>query len=88
MACLFGGGAHVRVVTGFDPDQTRATVYINDPWQNGMTTFALPNSGSAYTQTYMSFTNQQDQLATSEATIVGAVYVAHLTSAPFGPDVC
>ena len=34
VACLVGGGAHVRVVTGFDPDPdpSLATVYVNDPW--------------------------------------------------------
>jgi ABC-type bacteriocin/lantibiotic exporter with double-glycine peptidase domain len=89
VACLVGGGAHVRVVTGFDPDPdpSLATVYVNDPWQTGMTNFTLPNTGSKYTQTYLSFTNQQDALATSEMSVVGAVYVAHLMSSPFAADV-
>ena len=89
VACLVGGGAHVRVVTGFDPDPdpSLATVYINDPWQTGMTTFTMPNSGSAYTMTYLAFTNQQDSLATGEMTEVSPVYVAHLASSPLSPDV-
>jgi hypothetical protein len=89
VACLVGGGAHVRVVTGFDPDPdpSLATVYINDPWQTGMTSFTLPNSGSSYTQTYLAFTNQQDSLGSQELSEPSPVYVAHLPSRAFAPDV-
>jgi hypothetical protein len=81
--------AHVRVVTGFDPDPdpSLAIVYINDPWQLGMTTFSLPNSGSTYSQTYLKFTNQTDTLASAEMSEVSPVYVAHLPAAPISPDV-
>jgi hypothetical protein len=89
VACLVGGGAHVRVVTGFDPDPdpSLATLYINDPWQTGMTNFSLPNTGSAYTMTYLAFTNQQDALATQEMSEVKPVYVAHLSVRTYAPDV-
>ena len=81
--------AHVRVVTGFDPNPnpSLAIVYINDPWQLGMRSFSLPNSGSAYTETYLKFTNKTDTLAAAENTVVNPIYVAHLPSAPQSPDV-
>lgn len=53
-------------------------VYINDPWQQGMTTFSLPNTGSQYTETYEQFEVKQQSLAMSESNIEGAIYVAHL----------
>ena len=81
--------AHVRVITGFDPDPdpARAVVYVNDPWQSGMTSFSMPNNGSVYTQSYLQFTNQTDTLAQAEMTQISPVYVAHLPSAPLGADV-
>jgi hypothetical protein len=81
--------AHVRVVTGFDPDPdpSLAIVYINDPWQLGMQQFSLPNSGSSYTKTYLEFTNQTDTLAYTEMSEISPVYVAHLPVAAQSPDV-
>jgi hypothetical protein len=58
---LPGGGyqtsTHAIVVTGFDPAPTaaRSKVSVNDPWQTGMTTFALPNSGSTQEWSYAAF---------------------------------
>jgi hypothetical protein len=88
VAGTVGGGAHVRVVTGFDPDpdSAKATVWVNDPWQQGMRTFSLPNTGSAYSQSYLAFTNQQDRLARSEMKEVSPIYVAHLPTAPRPAD--
>ena len=53
-------------------------VYINDPWQKGMTTFSLPNTGSQYTESYKEFEEKQHSVAISESDIAGAIYVAHL----------
>ena len=81
--------AHVRVVTGFDPnpDPTLAVVYINDPWQQGMTNFSLPNPGSQYTMDYVSFAQQQDTLETRPGGnwggVVAPVYVAHMANYPY-----
>ena len=49
-----------------------------DPWQEGMTTFSLPNTGSQHTETYEKFEEKQHSLAISERDIEGAIYVAHL----------
>jgi hypothetical protein len=73
-------GPHIRVVTGMVGDGTPkgTLVYINDPWQKGMTTFSVPNSGSQYTESYEEFEKKQHSLAISESDIEGAIYVAHL----------
>ena len=73
-------GPHIRVVTGMSGDGTPdgTIVYINDPWQTGMTTFSMPNSGSQYTETYHQFQDKQDSLAMTELKIPGALYVAHV----------
>ena len=73
-------GPHIRVVTGIVGDGTPkgTLVYINDPWQEGMTTFSLPNTGSQYTETYEKFEEKQHSLAISERDIESAIYVAHL----------
>ena len=57
--------AHIRVVTGMIGDGTPdgTTVYINDPWQAGMTSFALPNEGATDVMTYTDFQAQQEKLA-------------------------
>lgn len=78
-------GAHVRVVTGFDadPDPAKACVWTNDPWEQGMTTFRLPNKWAIYSLSYTDFTNQQELLAGVELPGLkpsdpNPVYVAHL----------
>ena len=73
-------GPHIRVVTGMSGDGTPdgTTVYINDPWQTGMASFSMPNSGSQYTETYHQFQDKQDSLAMTELKIPGAIYVAHV----------
>jgi PKD repeat protein len=57
--------AHIRVVTGMIGDGTPdgTLVYINDPWQTGMTSFAPPNVGADYAMTYTDFQAQQEFLA-------------------------
>ena len=77
-------GPHIRVVTGFDPDPgpAKATVYLNDPWQQGMTTFRLPNTGSVYSMSYLAFIGQQETLARQEFSEPTPVYVAHLPRRP------
>ena len=73
-------GPHIRVVTGMNGDGTPdgTTVFINDPWQQGMTEFSMPNSGSQYTETYTDFVAKQEALGAQELAIPGAIYVAHL----------
>lgn len=75
-------GPHIRVVTGMygdgTPDGTK--VLINDPWQKGMTTFSLPNSGAQYEETYTQFVAETEQLAREEAkAFPRAIYVARST---------
>ena len=57
--------AHIRVVTGMFGDGTPdgTFVYINDPWQTGMTSFTPPNAGAQYVMTYTDFQAQQEFLA-------------------------
>lgn len=76
-------GPHVRVVTALWGDGTvdGTNVAINDPWETGMTTFALPNDGATYTLTYAQLMDQMDTLGTQELSIPGAIYVAHATAA-------
>lgn len=71
-------GPHIRVVTGLVGDGTPegTLVYINDPWEQGMAAFRLPNKGSRYTETYQRFVEKQEQLARRESTLQG-IYVAH-----------
>ena len=56
---------HVRVVTGMIGDGTPqgTHVYVNDPWQTGMTEFALPNEGAQTVETFEEFQLKQDLLA-------------------------
>ncbi|MBC8137335.1 MAG: hypothetical protein H8F28_15755 [Fibrella sp.] len=75
-------GPHIRVVTGLygdgTPDGTR--VIINDPWQKGMASFALPNAGAQYEETYRQFVTETERLARQEAgTFPNAIYVARST---------
>ena len=71
-------GPHIRVVTGMVGDGTPngTLVHINDPWEQGMTTFRTPNAGSRYTETYQRFIEKQEQLARRESRLQG-IYVAH-----------
>jgi hypothetical protein len=82
-------GAHVRVVTGFDPhaDASKATVYINDPWEQGMKQFRLPNHGARYTMSYLRLVKQEETLAKRELfdPVYASklpIYVAHLARKP------
>ena len=73
-------GPHIRVVTGFDPDPdaSKATVYVNDPWERGMTNFRLPNKGATYSESYLRFVQMNEALGFSELSQPQPVYVAHL----------
>lgn len=72
-------GPHIRVVTGISSDGTadNTTLYINDPWQRGMTDFSMPNTGSQYTESYREFELKQRTLAIEESNLEG-IYVARL----------
>ncbi|MEZ4776214.1 MAG: M12 family metallopeptidase [Bacteroidia bacterium] len=71
--------AHIRVVTGMrgdgTPDGTR--VYINDPWDRGMTNFTMPNNGSQYDLTFTEFMQEMENLGASELREASPWYVAH-----------
>ncbi|MDX2249405.1 MAG: M12 family metallopeptidase [Bacteroidia bacterium] len=71
--------AHIRVVTGMrgdgTPDGTR--VYINDPWDRGMTSFREPNSGSQYNMTFTEFMREMENLGARELREPSAWYIAH-----------
>jgi hypothetical protein len=71
-------GPHIRVVTGMVGDGTPAgtQVHINDPWEQGMATFRLPNQGARYTETYQRFVDKQQMLGRQESALQG-IYVAH-----------
>jgi hypothetical protein len=72
-------GPHIRVVTGMSGDGTPdgTMLYINDPWERGMTEFRLPNAGAQYTETYRQFVDKQETLARQEMRVQG-IYVARL----------
>ena len=71
-------GPHIRVVTGMvgDGTATGTLVYINDPWEQGMTSFKPSNRGSRYTETYQRFVEKQETLGRQEIKLQG-IYVAH-----------
>ncbi len=77
-------GPHIRVVTGIQGDGTPdgTTLFINDPWEQGMTSFRPSNTGSQYTETYRQFVEKQSTLAGQEANYSAPVYVAHLPHLP------
>jgi Astacin (Peptidase family M12A)/Papain-like cysteine protease AvrRpt2 len=70
-------GPHIRVVRGMHGDGTpQGTVlYINDPWQRGMTRFFTPNLGSTYVETFAEFVEYQRRLMRQEGG--GGFYIAH-----------
>ena len=71
-------GPHVRVVTGMVGDGTPAgtLVHINDPWEQGMAAFRMPNRGAQYTEAYQRFVEKQETLGRQEIALHG-IYVAH-----------
>lgn len=77
-------GPHIRVVTGMKGDGTPdgTLVYINDPWEQGMTAFQPNNRGAQYTETYRQFVEKQSTLARQEANLNAPIYVAHLPQLP------
>lgn len=77
-------GPHIRVVTGIQGDGTPDGTHlsINDPWEQGMTTFRPANRGSQYTETYRQFVEKQSTLAGQEANFNAPIYVAHLPQLP------
>lgn len=81
-------GPHIRVVTGMSGDGTPdgTIVYINDPWQQGMDPFSLPNAGSQYSESYRTFVIKQSDLGYKEKGLQG-IYVAHCASFSQGQTV-
>ncbi len=77
-------GPHIRVVTGIKGDGTPdgTILYINDPWEQGMTSFRATNRGSQYTETFRQFEQKQATLATQERNIAAPIYIAHLPRLP------
>ena len=77
-------GPHIRVVTGIHGDGTPdgTILHINDPWEQGMTTFTPTNRGSQYTETYRQFEEKQHILAGREMSVEAPIYVAHLPQLP------
>jgi hypothetical protein len=77
-------GPHIRVVTGIKGDGTAdgTLVYINDPWEQGMTSFQASNRGAQYTETYRQFVQKQSTLARQEQSLEAPVYIAHLPQLP------
>ncbi len=77
-------GAHVRVITGIQGDGTAdgTTLYINDPWEQGMDTFQPNNRGAQYSETYRQFIQKQAALANRETAIEAPIYIAHLPQLP------
>ncbi len=73
------GCPHIRVITGISGNGTAdgTTLYINDPWERGMTTFGPSNRGSVYTETFAEFEAKQRELAYREQEVHG-LYIAHL----------
>jgi hypothetical protein len=56
-------------------------VYINDPWEIGMSAFRAPNNGAQYTETYRQFVQKQASLSPKKPTSQ-AIYVAYLSEPP------
>ncbi|WP_431689114.1 papain-like cysteine protease family protein [Hahella sp. NBU794] len=77
-------GPHIRVVTGIHGDGTPdgTILHINDPWEQGMSSFRPSNRGSQYTETYRQFEQKQATLAGQEMSYKAPIYIAHLPSLP------
>ncbi|CBL45771.1 Hypothetical protein HDN1F_21880 [gamma proteobacterium HdN1] len=77
-------GPHIRVITGIRGDGTPdgTTLYINDPWEQGMTSFQPSNRGAQYTETFRQFEEKQATLATRERNVRAPIYIAHLPALP------
>lgn len=77
-------GPHIRVVTGIHGDGTPdgTILHINDPWEQGMTTWRASNRGSQYEETYTQFEQKQATLAGQERSIRAPIYIAHLPQLP------
>lgn len=73
-------GAHIRVVTGVleGVSERDTLVSINDPWEQGMRVFRMPNRGSHYTMSYAGFMGQVETLGSRELSEPSPIYVAHL----------
>ena len=71
---------HIRVIIGISPgnsaDNTR--IFINDPWERGMTTFRPSNRGSQYSQSYTEFLREYEGLGARELREPAPVYIAYL----------
>lgn len=72
-------GPHIRVISAINSDGTpEGTILtIQDPWQRGMRTFRMPNTGSTYELTYQEFIEEYERLGHQEQNIPNAVYIAH-----------
>jgi Papain-like cysteine protease AvrRpt2 len=73
-------GPHIRVIRGIHGDGTPdgTVLYINDPWQRGMTRFFTPNLGSIYVETVTEFLAHQRNLVESEQRqSINGFYIAH-----------
>lgn len=77
-------GPHIRVITGIRGDGTPdgTQLDINDPWEQGMTSFKASNRGSQYTETFRQFEEKQSNLARQERSIAAPIYIAHLPRLP------
>ena len=77
-------GPHIRVVTGIQGDGSAdgTLLYINDPWERGMSSFQSSNRGSQYTESYSEFLRKQSELAERETGLEAPIYIAHLPRLP------
>jgi hypothetical protein len=73
-------GPHIRVVCGLSSGVTasQTILSVNDPWEQGMRVFRMPNRGSHYYVDYLTFTKQYETLGGRELREPAPIYVAHL----------
>ncbi len=73
---------HVRVITSMDlisgANSDNSRVYINDPWEVGMTVFRQNNRGSRYSLTFSQLMAQYEALAYATISAPTPLTVAHL----------
>ena len=70
---------HVVVLAGLTGDGTAAGTVADvvDPWAQGMTTFAVPNPGSRYSEPWSAFVDRIQRMG-SDAAQPGSLTLAHL----------
>jgi len=76
---------HIRVLYGIETDSAysaeKTTIYVADPWQEGMTTYVPGNRGSKYTRQYLRLMQDAEDRSVRVMPDDGSTFnlIAHMT---------